>query len=190
MDTKNLINVKVIEPRTRKQPSIVNQIFDFALTFFIITLSLTQIFTLHAVPTGSMDPFIPRKTMVACWRLSYLLGDPVPNRGDIVSFTDPDNKDRKLIKRVIGLPRDVISFEGGYVYLNGEKLDEPYLTEPGTTYSKTDRFEVPDGCFFAMGDNRTHSYDCREKATHYVPISAIHARWLFNLPRFFSIFMS
>ena len=183
MNTKNQINI--IKPRTRKQPSFANRLLDFAITFFVITLSLTQIIALHAVPTGSMDPFIPRKTVVACWQLSYLFGDPTPKRGDIVSFTDPDDPSRKLIKRVIGLPGDVITFDQGYVYLNDEKLDEPYLVELGTTYSRIARFEVPEGCFFAMGDNRTHSYDCREKPTHYIPIDTIYARWLFNLPSFF-----
>jgi signal peptidase I len=68
------------------------------------------------------------------------------------------------IKRVIALPGEHVEIKDGSVYINGEKLDEPYLQDGIVTDVSGvgfDDFVVPENCVFAMGDNRTHSTDCR-----------------------------
>ena len=67
------------------------------------------------------------------------------------------------IKRVIGVAGDHIKIENGKVYLNGKELEEEYLADDVVTKSDVfNDFIVPEGHFFAMGDNRTKSIDCRE----------------------------
>lgn len=84
-----------------------------------------------------------------------------PDRGDIIIFHPPGGYDTDFVKRVIGVPGDVVDIRGGYVYLNGEQLDEPYLKQTtgaqGGTYPKT----VPEGQYFVLGDNRRVSNDSR-----------------------------
>ena len=67
------------------------------------------------------------------------------------------------IKRVIAIPKDHVELKDGEVYLNGEKLDEPYLSDDVITNSvgALKDFIVPENCVFAMGDNREYSKDCR-----------------------------
>jgi signal peptidase I len=67
------------------------------------------------------------------------------------------------IKRVIALPGEHVEIKNGSVYINGEELEEEYLSDDVVTYSEvfTD-FIVPEGYLFCMGDNRTKSTDCRE----------------------------
>jgi signal peptidase I len=104
-------------------------------------------------------------------RISWRFGDP--QRGDIVVFHPPFDGP-VLIKRIIGLPGDTVSLQGGEVYVNGEKLDEPYVRvvdghkEPslpfanGLPWSLQTPYKVPAGSYFVMGDNRTDSGDSRE----------------------------
>ena len=73
---------------------------------------------------------------------------------------------RHFVKRVIGVPGDTVSFSEGFVYINGSKLDEPYISQQ-TYSSKT--FTVPEGCYFMLGDNRGDSKDSREWINPYVP---------------------
>ena len=84
---------------------------------------------------------------------------------------------KSYIKRVIGIAGDHIKIEDGKVYLNGEELDEPYLREGVTTQGGifTD-IVVPEGCVFAMGDNRSHSTDSRNFGC--VPIEKIESKVL------------
>ncbi len=88
-------------------------------------------------------------------------GEPV--RGDIVIFSPPDD-DKPYIKRVIGLPGDVISFADGNVYVNGQQLEEPYL-QAGITRCPggicEEPITVPEGHVFVLGDNRRNSEDSR-----------------------------
>lgn len=126
------------------------------------------------VPSGSMETTLPTKSAMLGWQLPYLVADPMPERGDIVTFWS-DELGKVLVKRIIGLPGDVITFAGGYVYVNGEQLDEPYLMAQGVT--ECDRtFTVPEGCFFPLGDNRTGSWDARSWDDPYIPVSAIQAK--------------
>lgn len=125
------------------------------------------------VPSGSMETTLPTKSVLLGWHLPYLVSDPVPQRGEIVTFWN-DELNTVLVKRVVGLPGDEISFSGGFVYINGEKQAEEYLPAQGITDCDS-TFQVPEGCFFAMGDNRTGSYDSREWDNPYVPIKNIQA---------------
>jgi len=80
-----------------------------------------------------------------------------PQRGDVVVFRFPGNPDRDFIKRIIGEPGDTVEIKNGAVYIDGNPLDEPYITnKPTYTYGPT---EVPPKQYFVLGDNRNNSYD-------------------------------
>ena len=126
------------------------------------------------VPSGSMETTLPTKSAMLGWQLPFVVANPVPERGDIVTFWN-EELNKVLVKRVIGLPGDEISFSGGYFYVNGEQLEEPYLMAQGVTECD-ETFTVPEGCFFPLGDNRTGSFDARFWETPYIPVSAIQAK--------------
>ena len=83
---------------------------------------------------------------------------------------------RSYIKRVIALPGEHVQIKDDKVYINGEALDEPYL-QPGIVTDLLgngfDDFTVPENTVFAMGDNRTHSTDCR--AFGCIPLEKIES---------------
>ena len=91
------------------------------------------------------------------------------------------------IKRVIGLPGEHIQIKDGKIYVNEEQLEEPYLQPGIVTSAKVeglDDFIVPENCVFAVGDNRTHSTDCREFGC--IPLEKIESKvairiWPLNL---------
>ena len=92
-------------------------------------------------------------------------------------------QNKLLIKRVIGLPGDVIDMdEEGYVYVNGEKLDEPYVT--GRSLGECDidfPYQVPDGKVFVMGDRRDSSIDSRSTAVGSLGEDQVVGRVLFKV---------
>lgn len=104
-------------------------------------------------------------------RVVYPLG--MPERGDIVVFEYPKDPSKDYIKRVIGLPGETVEVRDGFVYVDDQRLEEPYLINNDTmpsnptycnTGSKCDRgpVVVPPGTIFVMGDNRGNSSDSRE----------------------------
>jgi signal peptidase I len=140
----------------------------------IALLVRTFLFTTFWIPSGSMEPTLMgegRRDRVVVNRLAYEWGEPA--RGDIIVFEVPEGEPsisvdgqevKDLIKRVVGLPGETVSLRDGEVYIDGEKLDEPYLpdgtrTEPADPAHDT--FVVPDDCVFVLGDNRAHSRDAR-----------------------------
>ena len=92
-------------------------------------------------------------------------------------------QNKLLIKRVIGLPGDVIDMDAeGYVYVNGEKLDEPYVT--GRSLGECDidfPYQVPDGKVFVMGDRRDSSIDSRSTAVGSLGEDQVVGRVLFKV---------
>ena len=181
-ETENLEEL----PEESPQKAVLRRIWDevgyIVVPVAIVLILFGVILALAWVPTGSMEPTLPTKSHFIGLRLPYLVGDPVPERGDIVMF-ESDELDELLVKRVIGLPGDLITFENGYVYINGEALEEDYLPLQGMTYptNDTEIFVVPEGCFFAMGDNRTGSYDSRGWMQPYVPMEKIKAKALVSI---------
>ena len=127
------------------------------------------------IPSGSMEPTLQVGDRIVVNKLSYELHGV--DRGDIVVFSRPPRENcggpevNDLVKRVIGLPGELISLSGGYVYVDGRRLDESWLpsseqgtTAPGpngTAYSLNHSYHVPANDYFVMGDNRTDSCDSR-----------------------------
>lgn len=148
------------------------------VTAVVVVLVFRVILQLSWVPSGSMETTIPKKTLLISWQLPYVMGDPVPERGNIVTFWS-DELDKLLVKRVIGLPGDTVSFSGGYVYINGQRLEEEYLDQQGGTISPDQSsFTVPEGCLFFLGDNRSGSNDARYWEESYIPVGNVKARVL------------
>jgi signal peptidase I len=89
-----------------------------------------------------------------------------PQRGDIIILRPPTNNSTDFIKRIIGLPGERVLIRSGYVYINGHKLDEPYLPEAWVNdanwpdNSSTGQVMGPNE-YFVMGDNRNRSQDSR-----------------------------
>ncbi|HXQ60831.1 MAG TPA: signal peptidase I [Acidimicrobiales bacterium] len=116
----------------------------------------------YFIPTPSMQPTLLIGDRILVDKLAYHLHGV--GRGDIVVFTTPPKEDSStvpdLVKRVIGLPGDVIRSSGGRVYINGRPLHEPWLP-PGTVTTGIAKQRVPPNHYFVMGDNRADSQDSR-----------------------------
>ncbi len=83
-----------------------------------------------------------------------------PEYGDILIFNFPSDPSRDLVKRVIGLPGDIIEIESGQVIRNGEPIDEPYAVNKDRRTAS--RLEVPQNSYYVLGDNRRASSDSRD----------------------------
>jgi signal peptidase I len=123
----------------------------------ILFVSINLISARIRVDGDSMVPTLISGEYVVVNRLSYRLGSP--QRGDIIVFHFPRNPQEEYIKRIIGLPGDVIEVMNGAVNINGQPLDENYLNVE-TNY--TGRWEVPADQFFVLGDNRNNSSDSHD----------------------------
>lgn len=101
-------------------------------------------------------------------------------RGDIVAFY---YNDKILVKRIVGLPGEVIDIdEDGSVSVDGEPLDEPYLTEKSLGECDIELpYQVPEGRYFVMGDNRSVSSDSRSSQVGCVAEERIIGELIFTL---------
>ena len=146
-------------------------IIAFVLNKFIIANS--------RVPSGSMENTIMTGDRVIGSRLSYKFQEP--ERGDIVIFHWPDDESIYFVKRIIGLPGDTVDIKNGKVYINNSEtpLDEPYIREEMDLEPPL-HYEVPEDCYFMMGDNRNESLDARSWENTYVHEDKIIAKVLFR----------
>lgn len=152
------------------------------VTVAVMLALFRGIFLLGFVTSGSMETTLPTHSVFLSWHLSYAVGDPVPERGDIVLF-DSDELGQTLVKRVVGLPGETVSFQDGRVLINGTALEEQYLPVQGITYpmNEGDSFTVPEGCVFLLGDHRDDSLDSRFWQDPFVSVSNIRARALVDV---------
>lgn len=141
--------------------AIAKEIFSYSkiiLTAAAISFGLNHYVIANAVvPTGSMEATIQPEDRIVINRLAYISAEP--ERGDIISFWYPDNESDNYLKRVIGLPGETIEGKDGEIYINGELLEEDYIKEK--SYIDFGPYEVPENCYFVMGDNRNDSHDSR-----------------------------
>jgi signal peptidase I len=171
-------------------------IAEWTVTILILLFGTTTLVQAFVVPTGSMESNILIGDHLFVDKLAYappsalgrhLLPYKDVQRGDIIVFRFPPEPDKDYVKRVIGLPGDRLHMVDKQVYINGRKLDEPYVQhitsyiepyrdnfpgEPNMLVSPrgldmlrdhvvNGELVVPPGQYFAMGDNRDNSLDSR-----------------------------
>jgi signal peptidase I len=166
---------------TGRLPGPVRVVADWAITI-AVALAFVLVFEAevakpYRIPSSSMEPTLhcagasgcqaSSSDRVIALRLAYRFRDP--KRGEIVVFKAPHaavadcraTEGGAFVKRLIGLPGDVVSERDGYVYVNGKKLDDPYVNpvERDTITRTWPRLEA--GQYFFVGDNRTDSCDSR-----------------------------
>jgi signal peptidase I len=144
------------QPQERRS-NLKRALIDIVETIVIALLLFLVINTISArirVDGRSMEPTLKSGQFVLVNKLAYKIGSP--QYGDIIVFHYPRNPDQEYIKRVIGLPGDLVEIKAGEVFVNDQLIDEPYiLNEP--TYQ--DRVRVPVNALFVLGDNRNNSSD-------------------------------
>lgn len=168
------------------------------LSFIVIILFLRgTVIEAFKIPSGSMIPTLRIGDHLLVSKLSYglrILGFTnsqflwsMPHRGDIVVFTRPDDEttledesEINLIKRVIGLPGDTVEVRNTSVFINNERLDEPYAVwdEGGIREGNFGPERVPEGSVLLLGDNRDHSKDSRFWQNPFVDVHRIKGRAL------------
>jgi signal peptidase I len=148
-------------------------VLGLALAALVLLLA-TGTLKAYAIPSSAMEPTLHcARSVPGCEAgrsdrvvaLTWFVID----RGDLVAFDAPPEAARKcgvggqFVKRVIGLPDDEVELRlvrgREHVYINGERLDEPYVDEERRASRRTKSWVIPSGSIFLLGDNRAHSCD-------------------------------
>jgi signal peptidase I len=182
---------------------LIDVLFNIVVIVAIVAGIRTFLVSPFQVEGSSMASTLENNEYIIINKLAYYIGDP--HRGDIVVFRPPSDPKKHYVKRVIGLPGDEVIIRGGEVYLReaGDteevELDELYLDErnlgktyrhpPGSGDTSEVRYDVPEGHYFVMGDNRQGSLDSRSfmgsnaSPTPFVSEKSINGRvWFVALP--------
>jgi signal peptidase I len=145
------------EPKSRQKSAFREILETIVFTLLIYFLIRTFLFENYRVVGKSMVPALQDDEYLVVNKLVYRLHEP--QRGDIIVLRERGSGERKLIKRVIGLPGETLAIESGQVTINGQLLDEPYIQNPDR--SSRSPAPIPEGHYFVMGDNRSNSSDSR-----------------------------
>lgn len=165
-----------------KNKSAGREWLDALIVAFILAM-IIRAFLLQAyrIPSSSMEDTLLKGDHILATKYNYGMtipfsthkfwgADKIPERGDVVIFTFPLDHDKDFVKRVIGLPGEVVSIKNKIVYINGEafksgyeKYTDPYIITEGTGRIRDNLgpIKVKQRHVFVMGDNRDQSYDSR-----------------------------
>lgn len=151
---KGWFKKKEKEKKTPKQ-ELIEWIVTLAVALVVALVVRTFLFEPVRVDGSSMANTLTNGEVMFVTKPEYLTGDP--QRFDVVICHYPDRGDTNFVKRVVGIPGDTVEIKGGYLYVNGEKYEEDYLTyRPDYTLSP---YTVPEDMYFVLGDNRSNSND-------------------------------
>jgi signal peptidase I len=189
-----------LEPTPERRGRFVGSTpFLVLVALGIAILIKTFLFQAFYIPSESMVPTLEVGNRVFVNKLAYDIGDV--GRGDVIVFENPDPaevpdrgvvggflhwlgegigvaqpENEDFIKRVIALPGETIEIRDNVVYIDGMRLDEPYLTPEARLHNGDyPPTEVPEGSLFVMGDNRGNSADSRY-GLGFVPVDRVVGR--------------
>ena len=152
---------------------VFRTIVSYAFIILIVVLIRLFIFDPVRVEGHSMDTTLSDGEIMILNKVYYRKNDI--ERFDIVVV---DEGDKNIIKRVIGLPGEVISYRNNKLYIDGQEVSDPFPSKKTEDFTLGDigHERIPGGCYFVMGDNRNHSADARGWINKYVKKSKIVAK--------------
>ena len=153
----------------------IKDVLEVLVLSLILFVGINAVSARIRVDGESMVPTLASGEYVIVSRLSYRVG--TPQRGDIIVFHFPRDPREEYIKRIIGLPGDMVDIRNGQVLVNGNALDESYLS---VKVNYTGSWSIPSGQLFVLGDNRNNSSDSHDWGTvpmDYVVGKAIVVYW-------------
>lgn len=138
----------------------VREILIMILIFLVVFAAVQFSVQSFRVDGPSMEPSYEEGQFIMVNKLTYRFGDP--QRGDVIIFDPPFSSEYPFIKRVVGLPGELVEIENGKIYIDGKLLDEsPDMGRPNRDVSVF----VPEDSYFVLGDNRDDSRDSTESWT-------------------------
>lgn len=152
---------------------ILKAIIIYVILAVIFVVLFQTVFMLSLIPTSSMENTIMTGDVV--FSTTYDVKEEDIERFDILVFVPPDEPDITYIKRVVGLPGETIEVKEGKVYADGVELDDSFINGSQNQVGNG-VYEVPEGCYFFLGDNRNNSNDSRFWENPYVPVEDIQAK--------------
>ena len=168
-----------IQSRAKRRSAFRGLIAIAGVAVFVFVFF--QLFVPTIVNERSMEDTIEQRDCVLLSVRAYDSSEP--ELGDLIMFesrvVDENGVPRDFIRRVIGVPGDMIEIKSGNVYRNGEILDEPY-TKDGITNGDMAAEIVPEG-FFVLGDNRQISIDSRDARVGFVKTEDVIGKVAFRI---------
>lgn len=134
---------------------------DIAISIVLAVVLIVFIYQPVKVEGTSMMPGLTDQERIFINKYTYRLGAGSIAREDLVVFHYPYDPSQSYIKRIIGLPGDYIEIKDGAVYVNGDKLDEPYVPAEYRDHMSMQKELVPVNHYFVLGDHRSSSNDSR-----------------------------
>ncbi|MDW7675408.1 MAG: signal peptidase I [Bacillota bacterium] len=136
---------------------IVEYLESIVIALVLALIIRTFVFQPFYIPSGSMEPTLAIGDRIIVSKFSYYFNEPV--LGDVVVFKYPLDPSRDFIKRVIGVPGDIVEIKDSQLFVNGLIIPEEYV--PPLDFGDYGPIEVPKEEYFVLGDNRTNSQDSR-----------------------------
>jgi signal peptidase I len=147
-------------------------LFAVATAIFIVVFVVQPV----KVEGTSMQPELVDQERIFVNRFIYRFADI--RHGDVVVFWYPRDVSKSFIKRVVGVPGDEVEILYGSVYVNGARLNEPYLKPEFKDHESFHKITVPPDDYFVLGDHRNSSNDSRNWGL--VPRELIYGKAVFG----------
>ena len=150
---------------------------DLFVSVVIAIIVILFLYQPVKVEGTSMTPSLVNDERIFINKFVYRFGLSDIVRGDTIVFWAPEDSTKSYIKRVIGVPGDVVEIDAGTVVLNGQRQEEPYIRDEYRDRMSMSRLTVAAGHYFVLGDHRNSSNDSRSWGT--VPRDAIYGKAVF-----------
>ena len=153
-------------------------LFSILIALVVLCVLFIAWFGPEIVEGDSMSPALVDGEVVLCDRWAKYW--KTPGRGDVVSFFDPASG-TLLLKRIVGLPGEVVDIVSGRVYVNGRPLDESQYAIHTDQCADMEPLAVPEGAVFVLSDNRIDAYDSRDERVGCVAFQSIDGLLRFRI---------
>jgi signal peptidase I len=148
------------EPGREQQGGMHSWLRDLVVSVVVSAFIIIFLYQPVRVEGTSMLPMLEDQDRLFINKLAYRVGDI--QRGDVVVFLYPHDHEKSYIKRVVALPGDTLRIDHGQVYVNGDKIAEPYVPPRFEDDRSQPEMTVPVHQYFVMGDHRSISSDSRD----------------------------